>query len=149
MFIGYLLVVQIDWIECNVLGSLLGGIKDTSNGLVGDVTSMFQNRMCQMKTVPIWTNRIKLKTKNNFQKLFDQDELVRHYGFCCERHIVITEDGYKLTVFRVIAKACCSQINKKIVVLEHGIFSSSDEYSMDMPGQGLGTLNLTVAISIN
>lgn len=63
--------------------------------------------------------------------------MCEYYGYTSEVHHVTTDDGYVLTLFRCNSKK--SPFNKrKVVVLLHGILSSSDDYVMNIPGQGLG-----------
>lgn len=74
---------------------------------------------------------------NFIKKNFKQDELIRYYGYEAEEHKVTTEDGYILTVFRCNSRKNM-RMEKKPVVLQHGIVCTSDEFCEHIPSQGLG-----------
>ncbi|XP_039745463.1 lipase 3-like [Pararge aegeria] len=63
-------------------------------------------------------------------------QLATKYGYPSEQHSVITEDGYVLTVFRILPK--CSPAKGFPVILGHGIYDSSDTWIFTGPDTGLG-----------
>lgn len=69
----------------------------------------------------------------------NQDQLIEYYGYKSEVHNVMTNDGYRLTVFRCNSNKT-SVTNKKAVILQHGLLASSDDFTVNIPSQGLGKL---------
>ncbi|XP_048005619.1 lipase 1-like [Leguminivora glycinivorella] len=73
---------------------------------------------------------------------FDEDiylnftELAHKYKYSTEEHHVATDDGYILTVFRILPK--CRNITGYPIILLHGIFDSSDVFILAGPQNGLG-----------
>ncbi|XP_061723503.1 lipase 3-like [Cydia pomonella] len=73
---------------------------------------------------------------------FDEDiylnftELAYKYKYPTEEHHVVTEDGYILTVFRILPK--CRNVTGYPIILLHGIFDSSDVFILAGPQNGLG-----------
>lgn len=63
-------------------------------------------------------------------------ELTNKYGYSSEQHTVTTEDGYLLSIFRIIPK--CSLTRGFPVILGHGIYDSSDTWIFTGPKSGLG-----------
>ncbi|KOB67911.1 Lipase [Operophtera brumata] len=51
-------------------------------------------------------------------------ELTSKYKYTTQEHEVVTEDGYILTIFRILSK--CDQVKQHPVLLLHGIFDSAD-----------------------
>lgn len=70
----------------------------------------------------------------------NQDQLIEYYGYKSEVHNVTTDDGYRLTVFRCNSNKT-SATNKKAVILQHGLMASSDDFTVNIPSQGLGELD--------
>ncbi|XP_055295162.1 lipase 1-like [Sitodiplosis mosellana] len=64
------------------------------------------------------------------------DQLIQYYGYQSEVHHVTTIDGYILTVFRCNSKKAFSG-KKKAVILQHGLLSSSDDFTVNIPSQSL------------
>lgn len=56
-------------------------------------------------------------------------------------HSATTSDGYELTIFRCNSKNSSTSGNRKVVVLHHGVLSSSDDYTMNIPSQALGKID--------
>ncbi|XP_063373042.1 lipase 1-like [Cydia amplana] len=73
---------------------------------------------------------------------FDEDiylnftELANKYKYPTEEHHVVTEDGYILTVFRILPK--CRNVTGYPIILLHGIYDSSDAFILAGPQNGLG-----------
>lgn len=65
-----------------------------------------------------------------------QNELIEYYGYLAEEHNVVTEDGYNLTLFRCNSKNGSSD-KKEVVVVHHGIASSSDDFCVADPSHAL------------
>lgn len=51
-------------------------------------------------------------------------ELATKYQYVTEEHTAVTEDGYILTIFRILSK--CNYVKQHPVLLLHGIFDSAD-----------------------
>lgn len=65
--------------------------------------------------------------------------LVQRHGYLAEEHKLNTEDGYILTVHRIVgSKKSLPRFGKPIVYLQHGIFSSSDGWVLTEPERTLG-----------
>ncbi|KAF5279945.1 hypothetical protein FQR65_LT15127 [Abscondita terminalis] len=62
-------------------------------------------------------------------------QLIRKYGYPCEAHRVVTEDGYVLTVHRIPPR---SGGNKGPVLLQHGLLLSSADWIVAGPQKALG-----------
>ncbi|XP_045761308.1 lipase 3-like [Maniola jurtina] len=63
-------------------------------------------------------------------------ELATKYGYPSEQHTVTTEDGYLLTVFRILPK--CPLAQQFPVILGHGVIDSSDTWILTGPKTALG-----------
>ncbi|KAF6215689.1 hypothetical protein GE061_000020 [Apolygus lucorum] len=63
-------------------------------------------------------------------------EQIRSYGYSAETHFVTTEDGYVLKLFRIPTGKRMTPINKPLL-LQHGIFCSSDCWTIPGPDHGL------------
>lgn len=62
-------------------------------------------------------------------------ELVEFDGYKSEAHQVQTQDGYILTVFRVLANRYCDNIKEKHTILfQHGLYLSGDDCIIPGPG---------------
>merc|ERR1711915_679625 len=55
----------------------------------------------------------------------DVPQLLAFYGYGCEVHKVPTEDGYILTLHRILPKNWTTASNGVPVLLQHGLLSSS------------------------
>jgi len=55
----------------------------------------------------------------------DFETLVKKDGFDCESHIVETDDGYLLTLFRLV-NSNYTTASSKILYFQHGLFDSAD-----------------------
>lgn len=68
--IGYLLYICFDCVECSGIGSLVGkpltGIRRIGDGVVGNLSSCFENKLCHLNTV---RNQF-LKIVPNFRHFF-------------------------------------------------------------------------------
>ncbi|CAH2042726.1 unnamed protein product, partial [Iphiclides podalirius] len=60
-------------------------------------------------------------------------DLVTKYRYAIERHQVVTDDGYVLTVHRIPS-------NGSVVLLMHGLLGSSDDFVVSGPKSGLAYL---------
>ncbi|XP_041974372.1 lipase 3-like [Aricia agestis] len=63
-------------------------------------------------------------------------ELTTKYGYPSEEHIVTTEDGYILTIFRLLTK--CNEPKGYPVLMMHGIIDSSDGFIIPTPKKAIG-----------
>lgn len=70
-----------------------------------------------------------------------QFTLIRKYGYPCEIHRTYTEDKYMLEMHRIPHnKYNTSKENRPVVLLQHGLLSSSAEWVLMRPGKGLGKI---------
>jgi len=55
------------------------------------------------------------------------EEIIKSKGFKCEKHLIKTEDGYILTLFRIPGNKNCPDGSRlQPILLQHGVFDSSD-----------------------
>ncbi|XP_049880055.1 lipase 1-like [Pectinophora gossypiella] len=88
---------------------------------------------------------IKIETKKSLgyprDSLLNFTELTGEYGYVSEEHIVTTEDGYLLTMFRMgKGKNCKGNLMSPPVILMHGLLQSSDVWLDAGPNAGLAYL---------
>lgn len=97
--------------------------------------------LCKLNTVQ------KLKQKSHlfinefnflFLKSIIQRELIEYYNYTAEEYSVFTEDHYILTVFRCNSKKPFWGKKKKVVILQHGLITSSDGFTTNIPEHALG-----------
>lgn len=62
--------------------------------------------------------------EDRYQKSAEQ--LIATHGYLSESHTVLTEDGYMLTIQRVVGDF--QQINDRVVILHHGLLGSSEDW---------------------
>lgn len=62
-------------------------------------------------------------------------ELTAKYKYDTQEHKVVTQDGYILTVFRILSK--CDRVKQHPVLLLHGIFDSADLWIIAGTNKGL------------
>lgn len=81
-----------------------------------------------------------------------QCEIAARHGYPCEAHVVITEDGYLLTMHRIpCGRIGCEHVGKRgsgqPVFLQHGLLSSSADWLLSGPEKALGesTIHQSVA----
>ncbi|XP_014365450.2 lipase 3 [Papilio machaon] len=68
-------------------------------------------------------------------------EFTKNYGYYSEEHVVITEDGYILFLFRIPkGKNCNGSVVKPPVLLMHGLLMSADSWLDAGPSAGLAFL---------
>ncbi|BES87337.1 lipase, family member [Nesidiocoris tenuis] len=67
-------------------------------------------------------------------------EFVMAKGYPLEEYLVVTEDGYILTLFRIPygRNRSLAAAVKRTVILQHGLFSTSTCYVISSPEKGLG-----------
>ncbi|XP_025265049.1 LOW QUALITY PROTEIN: lipase 3 [Camponotus floridanus] len=71
----------------------------------------------------IWTNWNESKIEFNTDSILDTPEMIRKAGYPAESHVVMTEDGYLLTLHRIPGG------NDSLPVLvQHGLFCSSADW---------------------
>lgn len=69
---------------------------------------------------------------------YSQTEMVTSYGYPCETHYALTEDGYNLTLFRLpYGIAGPSSGVRPAVILQHGLLDFSFTWILNMPNQSL------------
>lgn len=66
----------------------------------------------------------------------DIAQLIESRGFGCERHYITTEDGYILSVFRMINPLVDVNLvsKKRPIVLQHGLLASGVDFLIASPG---------------
>ena len=64
----------------------------------------------------------------------DTVALIESRGFGIEKHYVTTDDGYILTVFRIIHPDISKEERGKPMILQHGLLSSSRDWLINCPG---------------
>ena len=64
----------------------------------------------------------------------------KFYKYPCEKHTVITEDGYILTVFRMQRKNSVIRQGLKPIILQHGLLDSSDTWLINDEDKAPGFL---------
>uniref|UniRef100_A0A1I8N8D1 Lipase n=1 Tax=Musca domestica TaxID=7370 RepID=A0A1I8N8D1_MUSDO len=72
-------------------------------------------------------------------KITTADRIASH-GYPAETHKVVTEDGYIITLFRIPYSHKLQNQNayRPIVLIQHGLFSSSDGWMLNGPNDGIG-----------
>ncbi|KAL1480796.1 hypothetical protein MTO96_050742 [Rhipicephalus appendiculatus] len=73
-----------------------------------------------------------------------QAELVRSKGYAVEEHVTTTEDGYVLSLQRVLSRGgrLPGALPGPPVLLVHGLLSSAVEWVINYPHQSLGQRRL-------
>lgn len=66
-----------------------------------------------------------------------QSEIIAYYNYTPEVHKVTTTKGCILTIVRCNTKKACP-CYKRVVILQHGLLGSSDDYTVNPPDQALG-----------
>nr|XP_017000364.2 lipase 1-like [Drosophila takahashii] len=65
-------------------------------------------------------------------------QLIARHNYPVETHIVITQDGYVLTIFRIPSSNHCTRSGTKpVVLLQHGINFAADGFLVTGPKTGL------------
>jgi len=64
-------------------------------------------------------------------------KLIESKGYLAEEHSMLTQDGYILTVHRVI-NPNMSSVPKKVAFLQHGLLDASSTWVVNFPTQSLG-----------
>ncbi|XP_030036032.2 lipase 3 [Manduca sexta] len=68
-------------------------------------------------------------------------QLLQKHKYPVEEHIVKTDDGYHLTLFRIPPKVQAHDVVKKpVVMLMHGLLGSADDFLLQGPGKSLAYL---------
>ncbi|XP_055308421.1 lipase 3-like [Sitodiplosis mosellana] len=116
LFLGCVILIasKIAVVESSLISNLGGIIGDVLTNATSFVQDPLTKTLCKLTT----------------------DQLITHYGYLAEKHYVITEDGYNLTLFRCNSNETSSG-TKKAVVLQHGILESSDDFTTHDPSQAL------------
>ena len=65
--------------------------------------------------------------------------LIAKYNYQGEEHTVVTDDGYILTIHRILPKTPNTE-GKSPILLQHGLLCSSADWVLLGPQQGLGTI---------
>ena len=64
--------------------------------------------------------------------------MIKFFGYPAEEHHVTTKDGYILSLQRIPKGIKGAPSNGQVVFMQHGLFSSSADYVMNLPEQSLG-----------
>lgn len=71
-----------------------------------------------------------------------QPQLVSKYGYPVESHTVLTADGYFLALHRIPRGRLNATRHKGVVIVQHGILSSSADWVILGPDKALGRRKL-------
>lgn len=75
-------------------------------------------------------------------QFLDPMQLIESRGYVAESHEVTTLDGYILTLFRIVNPLITSG-ERKPVLLQHGLLSSSIDFLINSPGGYAKSLNFS------
>lgn len=64
--------------------------------------------------------------------------MIRKEGYPAEAHVVLTDDGYLLTMHRIPA----ANVNSPTVFLQHGLLASSSDWVIAGKNRALGIFSL-------
>ncbi|XP_023711033.2 gastric triacylglycerol lipase [Cryptotermes secundus] len=80
--------------------------------------------------------------KNTRKSLPAMPKLITQHGYPAETHTVTTDDGYILTMHRIPYSPLSNSTDtaRPVVFLQHGLISSSVDWVIMGPGNGLGYL---------
>jgi lysosomal acid lipase/cholesteryl ester hydrolase len=73
-------------------------------------------------------------------------ELITQHGYPAETHTVTTADGYILTMHRIPYSPMANSTGtvRPVVFLQHGLISSSVDWVIMGPGNGLGKASVAL-----
>ena len=74
----------------------------------------------------------------------DVVNLVQSAGYQCESHRVETDDGYVLTMHRILPKESAAVPKNGPVFMMHSMFGSSSDFVISGPGVALGLFHYFV-----
>jgi len=95
----------------------------------------------------VFSSKLVKLTSDSFLRadyvVFLQPELIRFWGYVCEEHFVTTKDGYRIGIHRIpkgkVEPATTTNSSvKSVVLLGHGIISSSSAWTFGPPDKSLG-----------
>ena len=75
-------------------------------------------------------------------------QLIESRGFVCETHFVITEDGYNLTLHRII-NLSSDRDSRKVVLLQHPLLGSAADFLINSEGGGINDTRQANAVGNN
>ncbi|XP_023939745.2 lipase 3-like [Bicyclus anynana] len=67
-------------------------------------------------------------------------QLIKKHGYGVEEHVVKTDDGYLLTLFRIQPRQALVEDQRPVVFLMHGFLGSADEWLLSGPEKSLAYL---------
>ncbi|XP_047536169.1 lipase 3-like [Vanessa atalanta] len=111
-----------------------------------DVERIFKDAYKSMQHVSEDEKRMIHKTFEEIDQTTQEEvhynatQLLKHHGYGVEEHIVKTDDGYLLTVFRVLPKESneiLGENKRPVVLLMHGILGSADDWLLMGPKKSL------------
>ncbi|KAF7405865.1 hypothetical protein HZH68_005234 [Vespula germanica] len=83
----------------------------------------------------MFDNYIQFNRELNPDINLSTDKLIKKYGYSSETHVVITEDGYLLTLHRISGKS-----GSHPILIQHGLLTSSADWVIAGPKKGLAYL---------
>lgn len=75
-------------------------------------------------------------------------QLIESRGFVCENHFVITEDGYNLTLQRIV-NPFLRRNSSKVVLLQHPLVGSAADFLINSEGGGINDTRSTDTVGNN
>ncbi|XP_047035407.1 lipase 1-like [Helicoverpa zea] len=106
--------------------------------IIASLTAVTLGYIVQTPNIRQEANRISRYTK---ESLLNFTELTSKYGYVSEEHKVLTDDGYILTMFRIVKARNCHRAKRSPpVLLMHGLLQSSDSWIDSGPHAGLAYL---------
>lgn len=74
--------------------------------------------------------RDQIDCKFNPDDYLDVPQIIKRHGYPSESHVIVTEDGYLLTLHRIPGTKNGKQGNQP-VLLQHGLFGSSADWILN------------------
>ncbi|XP_066595021.1 gastric triacylglycerol lipase-like isoform X2 [Prorops nasuta] len=110
--------LRMDWMR-KIRVSLLQFIQDLRL-----CYNFFKNNILPSSTIDNYSRFVKAP-----DVYLNTAQMLTKYGYVTSSHVVETDDGYLLTIFRVIgSKKSPAKYGKPVVMLQHGLLMSSDDW---------------------
>lgn len=119
--------------KCASYNGPIGGDKSIADCINGD-----RKENSDLERTPVSFNLIEILIKffgSTQCLLYYQAEIIREQGYPAEDHVVLTEDGYLLTLNRIPGKP-----NAPAVLVQHGLVFSAFDWIAAGKNKALGNL---------